>query len=82
VAIATGHHGEAIEHYRKVLALDDRDAQAMYKMALASFEAGHADDAREPLRRALALDDHLVEAHLLTGVIARAQGRRPRPSRR
>lgn len=75
VAMATGAHAEALEHYRRVLALDDRDASAMYKTALAVFETGQPEAALDPLGRALALDDRLVEAHHLLGVIARTRGR-------
>ena len=72
VNAAMGRYERAAEHYRRFVALDDRDARVLYKLGLAVYRAGQPAMAIDPLRRALAIDERLAEAHYLLGMCLRA----------
>jgi tetratricopeptide (TPR) repeat protein len=70
-----GRHARAAERYEQSLALDDRQAEVLYKLAVARYRDGRAGAAIDPLKRALALAPGLAEAHYLLGVSLRDAGR-------
>ena len=70
-----GRHARAAERYEQSLALDDRQAEVLYKLAVARYREGRAGAAIDPLRRAVALAPGLAEAHYLLGVSLRDAGR-------
>lgn len=70
-----GRHARAAERYEQSLALDDRQAEVFYKLAVARYREGRAGAAIDPLRRAVALAPGLAEAHYLLGVSLRDAGR-------
>jgi tetratricopeptide (TPR) repeat protein len=70
-----GRHARAAERYEQSLALDDRQAEVFYKLAVARYREGRAGAAIDPLRRAVALAPALAEAHYLLGISLRDAGR-------
>jgi len=70
-----GRHARAADRYEQSLALDDRQAAVLYKLAVARYREGRAGAAIDPLRRAIALAPTLAEAHYLLGVSLRDAGR-------
>ncbi|MGD9902305.1 MAG: tetratricopeptide repeat protein [Vicinamibacterales bacterium] len=70
-----GRHARAAERYEQSLALDDRQADVFYKLAVARYREGRAGAALEPLHRAIALSPGLAEAHYLLGLSLRDAGR-------
>jgi tetratricopeptide (TPR) repeat protein len=75
VNAALGQFDRAAEEYGAFLALDDRSARVLYKLALARYRAGQAAAAMDPLRQALAIDDKLAEAHYLLAMCSRERKR-------
>lgn len=71
VNLAMGRFERAAEDYSGFVAIDDRSARVLYKLALARYRNGHASRAIEPLRQAIAIDDRFTEAHYLLGVCLR-----------
>lgn len=75
VLAALQRYDRAAERYEAYLALDDKSARVLYKLALAYFRHGSPDRALEPLDRALALQPDLAEARYLRGICLRDAGR-------
>jgi tetratricopeptide (TPR) repeat protein len=75
VSASLGRYARAAERFEQSLALDDRQAEVFYKLAVARYREGRSGAAIEPLRRALTLSPGLAEAHYLLGVSLRDAGR-------
>jgi tetratricopeptide (TPR) repeat protein len=73
VNLAMGRFERAADDYSSFIAIDDRSARVLYKLALARYRNGQAAGALEPLRQAIAIDDRFAEAHYLLGVCLRAR---------
>ncbi|MDP1572486.1 MAG: tetratricopeptide repeat protein [Vicinamibacterales bacterium] len=71
VYAALARHDRAADRYEAYLALDDRSARVLYKLALARYRHGSVDQAIAPLRDALALDPSMAEAQYLLGLCLR-----------
>jgi len=71
VNLAMGRFERAAEEYSGFVAIDDRSARVLYKLALARYRNGHASTALDPLRQAIAIDDRFTEAHYLLGLCLR-----------
>ena len=70
IAEASGRmekHEEAIEYLLKAVALNDRNHDLYYQLAINHYYMGHIDDAVYYLRKAVACDDSDDEAHMLLG---------------
>ena len=75
VHAALGQFDRAGDEYGAFLALDDRSARVLYKLALARYRSGQAASAVDPLRQALGIDEKLAEAHYLLAMCSRDQRR-------
>ena len=64
----------AAEYFQRYVALDDRNARVLYKLAVARYRAGAAADALAALDQALALDPVLGDARFLRGLCLRDLG--------
>ncbi len=76
----TGRYGEAIGAYRRVLALDPKDADTYNDMGLALHYTGKSEEAVEALKKATSLDPAMQRAWLSLGFILKAIGKH-KPSR-
>ena len=75
VNLTLTRYSRAADSFDQSLALDDRQAGVLYKLAVARYREGRPATAIDPLRRAVALAPELVEAHYLLGVSLRDAGR-------
>jgi tetratricopeptide (TPR) repeat protein len=64
----------AADHYRRYIAIDDRNAAVLYKLGLARYRDGAPANAATSLLRALDVDEGLNEAHFLLGLCQRDLG--------
>jgi len=72
---AAGRTAEAIECYRKALALNDALAAAWNGLAMALAKAGDLDAAVDAARRYVALDPDEPLAHTSLSILYQQQGR-------
>ncbi len=75
VNLGLQRYARAAEGFEQSLALDDRQAEVFYKLAVARYREGRAQAAIEPLRRAITLVPALAEPHYLLGLSLRDAGR-------
>lgn len=75
VNLDLGRFARAAERFEQSLALDDRQADVYYKLAVARYREGRPGAAIEPLRRAIVLAPTLAEPHYLLGLSLRDSGR-------
>lgn len=75
VNLSLARYERAAERYEDSLALDDRQAEVLYKLAVARYREGRSGASIEPLRRAVGLAPGLAEAQYLLGVSLRDAGR-------
>jgi len=71
-----GRFAQAVDPYRRCVAIDDANARIQYKLGLALFRAGDAAGAAGPLRRAASLDSRMAEARYALGLSLRQSGHR------
>ena len=69
-----GRHAEAEAGYRKVLAEDAQNADALHLLGLLNHELGRLTEAREYYRRLLALAPERAETHYNLGLVERELG--------
>lgn len=72
---AAGRFGEAVLAYRKLLALDPKNASLHNELGLALHYAGRSAEAAETLKKATELDPKLQRAWLSRGFVLKAMGR-------
>lgn len=75
VNLGLGRYARAAERFEQCLALDDRQADVYYKLAVARYREGRTGAAIDPLRRAIALAPTRPEPHYLLGLSLRDAGR-------
>ncbi len=75
VHLELARYARAAERFEQSVALDERQPDVHYKLAVARYREGRAGAAVAPLRRALALDPRHAQAHYLLGVCLRDLGR-------
>jgi tetratricopeptide (TPR) repeat protein len=75
VHLELGRHARAAERYEQSVAIDDRQPDVHYKLAVARYREGRAGAAVDPLRRAVALAGGHAQAHYLLGLCLRDLGR-------
>jgi tetratricopeptide (TPR) repeat protein len=75
VNLGLGRFARAAERFEQSLALDDRQANVQYKLAVARYREGRTGAAIDPLRRAIVLAPTLAEAQYLLGLSLRDTGR-------
>ncbi len=75
VNLGLGRFARAAERFEQSLALDDRQADVYYKLAVARYREGRTSAAIDPLRRAIVLSPALAEPHYLLGLSLRDAGR-------
>ena len=75
VSLGLGRFARAAERFEQSLALDDRQAEVYYKLAVARYREGRPAAAIDPLRRAIALGPALAEPQYLLGISLRDAGR-------
>ena len=73
--LALGRYARAADRYAQSVAIDERQPEVHYKLAVARYREGRAGAAVEPLRRALTLAPEHAEAHYLLGLCLRDLGR-------
>ncbi|MFN7979885.1 MAG: tetratricopeptide repeat protein [Vicinamibacterales bacterium] len=73
--LALGRFARAADRYEQSVAIDERQPEVHYKLAVARYREGRAGAAVEPLRRALTLAPDHAEAHYLLGLCLRDLGR-------
>jgi protein O-GlcNAc transferase len=71
---AAGHHGEAIELYRRSVAADPQHAGALETLGSALLALGRAGEALDCYRKVLALAPQSAAAHYNAGVAQREVG--------
>jgi Flp pilus assembly protein TadD len=69
-----GRNAEAVERYRKAVALAPHDADTWYNLAATLQEAGELREARVAIAEALRLEPSRPEAHNTLGVIEASSG--------
>jgi tetratricopeptide (TPR) repeat protein len=74
ISLDLGRVDRAAEYYERYVALDERNARVLYKLAVARYRAGSADDALPSLDQALALAPELTDARFLRGLCLRDLG--------
>ena len=75
VNLGLGRFARAAQRFEQSLALDDRQGEVYYKLAVARYREGRPGAAIDPLRRAIALAPSLPEPHYLLGLSLRDAGR-------
>ena len=75
VLLELGRHARAAERFERSVALDDRQPDVHYKLAVARYREGRAGAAVDPLQRTVALAPGHAQAHYLLGVCLRDLGR-------
>ncbi|MEZ5418743.1 MAG: tetratricopeptide repeat protein [Vicinamibacterales bacterium] len=75
VLLELGRYARAAERFERSVALDDRQPDVHYKLAVARYREGRAGTAVDPLQRAVALAPGHAQAHYLLGVCLRDLGR-------
>lgn len=75
VHLELARYARAAERFEQSVALDERQPDVHYKLAVARYREGRAGAAVAPLRRALALAPRHAQAHYLLGVCLRDLGR-------
>ncbi len=75
VNLGLGRFARAAERFEQSLALDDRQTEVYYKLAVARYREGRTTAAIDPLRRAIVLSPALAEPHYLLGLSLRDAGR-------
>jgi tetratricopeptide (TPR) repeat protein len=70
-----GRQDEAIELYKKVIALDPLRARSYSSLAYQLYSTGRYDEANTMLQRALELNPQKEHDHLIRGQVLLAQGR-------
>ena len=75
-AAAEGDHERAIELYREILATNEADAEAHFRLAGSLLVTGDAAGGERHLRRAIALDDESAGAHFALAMFLAREGRR------
>lgn len=72
--LAARRYGEAIRVYRKMLALEPKNASLLNELGLALHYDGKSAEAVETLRKATALDPRLQRAWLSLGFVLKSTG--------
>lgn len=66
---------DAIEHYRKALALDPDYQDALHGLGMALFQRGRLDEAIETAKKLIEIDQDDILAHTSLSMFYQAQGR-------
>jgi tetratricopeptide (TPR) repeat protein len=74
ISLELGRVDRAAEYYQRHVALDERNARVLYKLAVARYRAGAAADALFSVNQALALEPGLADARFLRGLCLRDLG--------
>jgi tetratricopeptide (TPR) repeat protein len=67
---------DAVEHYRKALALKKHNPQAAFNLGVALEDLGQTNEAIEAYRRAVEADPFLAEAHYNLSLLYQKAGKR------